>query len=242
MSENIESVPQVSDVTEDTAHAGYFKNVHKIGRIFCTLLVFANALPVFLVWAFYGIFPPLNQVLPGLFVVWGILLPFFLTEGWMYYGVLGVAGNYMQWAGNSSNFRVPVVAVAQDVIGTKTGSMQYEIVGNIAASTSIFFSVSFILIGALLGNLLITNLPPWVMKAFAYAIPCVFGALIAQFSIRGPKYAIPIVVIFYLLVTFTHLVSWQRILLMIVIVLPIMWFAYKKLGIYWISKEGGGED
>ncbi|MCE5208329.1 MAG: hypothetical protein LLG42_08460 [Chloroflexi bacterium] len=242
MSENIESVPQASDVTADAAHAEYFKNVHKIGRIFCTLLIFANALPVFLVWAFYGIFPPLNQVLPALFVMWGILLPFFLTEGWMYYGVLGVAGNYMQWAGNSSNFRVPVVAVAQEVVGTKTGSMKYEIVGNIAASTSIFFSVAFILAGALLGNLLIANLPPWVLKAFAYAIPCVFGALVAQFSMRGPKYAIPIILIMYLLVSFTGLVSWQRIVLMIIVILPLMWFAYKKKGIYWVTKEGGGED
>ena len=226
----------------ELGHNGYFKNVHTIGRIFTTLMIFANALPVFLVWAFYGIFPNMAEVLPALFVVWGILLPFFLTEGWMYYSVVGVAGNYMSWAGNSSNFRVPVVAVAQEVLGAKPGSMEAEIIGNIAAGTSIFFSVVFILLGALLGNALMAILPAWVLAAFDFAIPCIFGALIAQFSMRGPVYAVPIIIASDLLVAFTGMASWMRLLIMLVVFLPLMWFGYKKLGLYFVTEANGSED
>ena len=239
MSVNTETV---NEIPQEANHQGYFKKVHSLGRLFSTLMILANALPVFLVWAFYGIFPNMSNVLPALFVVWGILLPFFLTEGWMYYAVVGVAGNYMAWAGNSSNFRVPVVAVAQEVVKAKPGSMEAEIVGNIAAGTSIFFSVLFILLGALVGNWLMSILPAWVLGAFNYAIPCIFGALIAQFSLRGPKYAIPIILVAYILVAFTGMESWQRLLLMLIVFLPLMWFAYKKLGWYFVSGDTGGKD
>lgn len=236
-----ESSTPVTDIAK-SGDQTYFRKVHTIGRIFTTLMIFANALPVFLVWAFYGIFPDLSKVIPGLLVVWGLLLPLFLTEGWMYYTLVGVAANYMSWAGNSSNFRVPVIAVAQEVIGTKPGTMEAEIVGNIAGGTSIFFSVFFILLGALLGNAVMQNLPPWVTGAFAFAIPCIFGALIAQFAMRGPKYALFIVPIAFLLVTLTKLASWQRLLLMLVTIMPLMWLAYKKLGWYWVAGTTTGDE
>jgi len=228
----------VSASVAETEHAEYYGKVHTIGRVFSTLMIFANVLPVILVWAFYGIFPDLAKVLPALFVVYGILLPFFLTEGWMYYGVLGLAGTYMGWAGNVGNFRIPAASVAQDVMKTKPGSIQSEVVGNIAISTSTYFSVAFILVGALLGNALIQNMPAWMMAAFNYALPCIFGALIAQFSLKGPKYAIPIVLLCYLLIIlFPKSASWMRVLAMLVTVLPLAYFGYKKFGIFWVSQS-----
>ncbi len=232
MSANVEAL---QDTAAGSSHTAYFRSVHRIGRIFTILMIFANVLPVILVWAVHGIFPELGKIIPGLLVVWGILLPFFLTEGWMYYGIVGAAGNYMAWAGNISNMRVPVSSVAQDVMKTKPGSMEAEIVGNIAISTSIPFSALFVLLGAVLGNILVANLPPSIQAAFNYAIPCIFGALIAQFGLKGPKYAIPIVLISYaLMLLFPTSASWQRILPMLIVVLPLAWFAYKKLGWYFV--------
>jgi hypothetical protein len=239
MSTNVAVIPTTTEGIIEASHGDYFKKVHIIGRIFSILMIFANVLPVILVWAVNGIFPDLGEILPALFVVWGLLLPFFLTEGWMYYGVLGCAGNYMQWAGNSGNMRIPVCSVAQDVMKTKPGSIESEIVGNVAIGTSIPFSALCILFGALVGNVLIANLPPSIQPAFNYAIPCIYGALVAQFSLKGPRYAVPIVLIAYaLIMIFPSLASWQRILGMMMIIIPLMWFAYKKLGWYFVLSTG----
>lgn len=234
MSTISQAVPATAAETE---HAEYYSKVHLIGRVFSTLMLFANVLPVILVWAFYGIFPDLEKVIPAVLVVYGILLPFFLTEGWMYYGVIGLAGTYMGWAGNVGNFRIPAASVAQDVMKTKPGSIESEVVGNIAISTSTYFSVAFILAGALLGNALIQNLPAWMQAAFAYALPCIFGALIAQFSMKGPKYALIIVPLAFLLILlFPTSASWQRVLGMLIIILPLAYFAFKRMGIFWVSQ------
>jgi hypothetical protein len=239
MSIHVTAIHTTAEAVSEESHAGYFKKVHIIGRIFSILMIFANVLPVILIWAVHGIFPDMGKVLPALFVVWGLLLPFFLTEGWMYYGILGCAGNYMQWAGNSGNMRIPVCSVAQDVMKTKPGSIESEIVGNVAIGTSIPFSALCILLGAFIGNVLIANSPPSIQSAFNYAIPCIYGALIAQFSLKGPKYAVPIVLLAYVLIMiFPKSASWQRILGMLIIIIPAMWFAYKKLGWYFVSGAG----
>lgn len=238
MSAQVASSPGAA---EGVSHEGYYKRVHTIGRITSVLMILANVLPVILVGVIYGIWPDLAKVMPALGIVWGILLPFFLTEGWMYFPVVGVAGNYMAVAGNIGNMRIPAASVAQDVMGTEPGSIEAEIVGNIAISTSIFFSIAFILAGALLGNVMVQNLPAWMQSAFGYAIPCIFGALIAQFSLKGPKYALIIVPIAYLVVYFAPFIvgknvqTWHRVLPMLVVLLPLAWFAYKKLGIYWVA-------
>ncbi|MDY7039313.1 MAG: hypothetical protein SVX38_00440 [Chloroflexota bacterium] len=222
---------------EEILQKEYFPSVHRIGRIFCALLFVANALPIGLVFLWYGVTPNMQAALMAVGIAAVVLLPFYLTEGWMYFPVVGVAGNYMQWAGNTSNCRVPCAAVAQEVLGVKEGTPESEIVGNIAVGTSIVVNAVFVLVGSLLGLFLMNFLPPSVKGAFTLALPAIFGAIYAQFLLRGPLYAIAVVVLALLLHGLTGLPSWSIMLILMVIMLTASILLYKRGGKIYLKEE-----
>ncbi|RLF63804.1 MAG: hypothetical protein DRN33_03405 [Thermoplasmata archaeon] len=222
---------------EEILQKEYFPYVHRIGRIFCTLLFIANVLPVGLVFLLYGVGPDMKAALTALGMAAMILLPFYLTEGWMYFPVLGIAGNYMQWAGNTSNCRVPCAAVALEVLDVKEGTPESEIIGNIAVGTSIVVNAAFVLVGSLIGALLMTVLPVSVKGAFALALPAIFGAIYAQFLLRGPVYAVAVLVLALLLHGLTDLPNWGVMLVLMVIMLTASILLYKWGGKFYLKEE-----
>jgi len=221
---------------EEILRREYFPYVHKIGRLFCILLFFANVLPLILIYLFYGIAPDARAALTGLGMAAMILLPFYLTEGWMYFSVLGIAGNYMQWAGNTSNCRIPCASVAQEVVGVKEGTPEGEIIANIAVGTSIVVNALFVLAGALLGNVLMAIVPPSVKAAFNLALPAIFGAIYAQFTLRGPQYAAFVMALALLLQYLKVLPNWGVLLVLMVVSLGTSLLAYRRYGKYYIRK------
>jgi len=222
---------------EEILQKEYFPYVHRIGRIFCSLLLVGNALPVGLVFLFYGVAPNMKAALAALGMIVMLLLPFYLTEGWMYFPVVGIAGNYMQWAGNTSNCRLPCAAVAQEVLGVKEGTPESEIIGNVAVGTSIVVNAAFVLVGALLGALLMKVLPVSVKSAFTLAVPAIFGAIYAQFLLRGPVYAIAGIVLALLLHGLTDLPNWGVLLILMGVMITGSILLYKVGGKLYLKEE-----
>lgn len=207
----------------------YYPYIHKVGITFSLLLVFFNILPVILVLLVYGL--PFNW--KAAVTAWGLivmlLIPFYLTEPWMYYAVLGTAGNYMQWAGDVSNCRLPCASVTQSVLGVKEGTPDGEIAANIAVATSIWTSILIILAASVggFGIVWLANTYPFVKAAFGLILPAIFGAIYAQFSLRNPTYggillALGIVLVWY---AFAY---WQRLVIMYIVGLGLAYIFYKK--------------
>jgi len=207
----------------------YYPYVHKVGRVFCTALIFCNILPVILVGLVYGLVLDWKATLAAWGMIAMLLIPFYVTEPWMYYAVLGTAGNYMQWAGNTSNCRLPCAAITQSVMGVKEGTPDGEIIANIAVATSIVVNMLIVLAASVAGFGLVwlAQTYPFIKAAFDNILPAIFGAIYAQFSLRNPAYGAMLLAIGIALVWF-GLPYWQRLLIMYVVGLGVAFSVYKK--------------
>ncbi len=118
-------------------------------------------------------------------------MPLWFIEPVTYFLVLGVCGTYISFlAGNISNFRLPVSAVAQQVAQVEEGSTEGEIVSTLAiAATQVMITLSA-LAGAIFVSAIVGVLPATVVAAFDWLLPSIWGALVVQFGLRNWRYAV----------------------------------------------------
>lgn len=197
-------------------------------------------LPSLWLYLQYGVFPPIHGILVGMGLALTYAVPFWIVEPISYYPTLGDAATYMSFlAGNISNMRVPCAAVAQEVAGVEEGTRKGELIATVGIAVSIWLSILAVLIGAIAMNGLLKLFPPWWQIAFkSYLLPAVFGAVFAQFAMRGFKYA-PVALILPIIMLLLKWPSWLVIVLTIVGTVLFGRLTYKK-GITTIE-EGEGK-
>ena len=171
----------------------YLAPVHRIGIITSLAISAAMFLPAILLYLIYGVAAPWDAILVGMGLALTYLAPFAVIEPISYYPIYGDAGNYMSMtAGNIANLRLPCAAVAQTVAGVPEGTRKGAAVGAIGIAVSVFTGVVGVLIGAIFGGAVISELPVWLAEAFkTYLLPAVWGAVLGQFALRGLYYIIP---------------------------------------------------
>ena len=148
----------------------------------------------------------------------------------------GDRGTYISFlAGNISNMRLPVSAVAQEAAGVREGSPEGEIIGGIGISVSQVMLTIAVLAGAVVVTLIIDVLPKNIKGAFDFLLPCLWGAIVGQFALRAPQYAIVALIVGVPLVMFSGLPDWTQIPVMVfgLAILAILLF---KRGI-WVPKK-----
>jgi hypothetical protein len=211
----------------------YFPYIHRVGITGLAVAVFLNFLPVIVIYLVYGVIVSWDAAVKACTPVMILLLPAYLMECWMYYPTLGTGGNYEQWAGNTSNCRLPSTSIALDVLKVKPGTPEAEIVGNIAVGVSVWVNMTLVFIGCLLGTL-IGLLPPFVQTAFIWVLPAIFGAIYGQFLLKSPLYAL--INLGLALVIYAAFPVWAAentyivLLIIMAIVVPIMIAIYKRTG------------
>ena len=99
--------------------------------------------PVYLM-VFYGLPAEWGPIMQGAASVWSFSAPFWFIEPVSYFLILGTCGTYISFlAGNISNFRLPVSAVAQEVAGVQQGSHEGEVISTIAiTATQVMMTIS----------------------------------------------------------------------------------------------------
>lgn len=132
---------------------------------------------------------------PGMGPILGAILTLAGMEGWswfveptLYFPMLGVTGTYMSYvAGNISNMRIPAATAAQKAVNAEVGTLRSEIAGvfGIIASIAINFIVLFTVI--FFGDALIRILPTIIQQSFDYALPAVYGTVVALLFSRIKK-------------------------------------------------------
>ena len=166
--------------TVDVELQAYTKNLHRIGTTCMMVLLTLTFLPSLYVFLILGEFPGWGALAGTLAALAGQEVATWIMEPVMYFPMIGVAGSYICFtAGNITNMRIPCALASQAAVGATSGTPK----GDAAAVFGMVGSVvvNFIALGIVIvfGNWLLSILPEGVKVAFNYAMPAVFGSLIA---------------------------------------------------------------
>lgn len=187
----------------------------------------------------HDLFPPLAILAKAMIAIWSFSAIIMIIEPIVYYPILGFGGTYMGFlVGNILNLRVPVSATAQQVVGTKEGSPEAEIVSTLAIAGSIIANEAVLIIGILaflptIGEIQQTG--GAMSIALGQVLPALFGALGGVFLFRVPKLAAtPLAVGFALALISDSLPLAAVIPPMVIISILAARFLYKK---GWVSGD-----
>jgi len=179
------------DLIFQSRFIGPVKNVGMITMIIGGVCLF---IPGLYLYIFHGIIPPFWKMVSAIVAVWSFMAIMAVVEPIVYYPVLGFGGTYMSFlVGNVLNLRVPVSATAQQVVGTKEGTPEAEIVSTLGIAGSVIGSQLVMIVGVLAFLPFITALEGTgsaVKVALDQVLPALFGALGGVFLFRVPKLGI----------------------------------------------------
>ncbi|KUK66591.1 MAG: Uncharacterized protein XD85_0113 [Parcubacteria bacterium 34_609] len=171
---------------ENVYEKEFIPQVKKWGPLLLIIGMPLTFIPAIYVWWAYNIIPSGSQIMAGFGLAVAVLWAVYIVEPISYYPILGMPGVYMMClAGNISNLRLPCAAVAQETAGVTFGTKEGSIIATLAMSTSMLVSTIIIFLGALGAAVVLNHLPPFVLHAFNYILPAIFGAIFGQFLIKG---------------------------------------------------------
>ena len=155
--------------------------IHRNGRGTMLAAVICLFLPGLYLAMFQGLVPDPGTLLGALFAVWAIFVVIGLIEPVVYYPMLGFGGTYMSFlVGNVLNLRVPVAMTAQEVVGTRPGTPEAEVVSTLGIAGSLISSQLVLIVGMLAFLPFLDGLKgsgSSLVLALDQVLPALFGAL-----------------------------------------------------------------
>lgn len=197
---------------EEIMRKEYAPKAHRGGLIFSLIHILIFFLPPLYIMFYFNIPVDWTAVGKGTVAVLGFSAPFWFIEPISYFLVLGIAGTYISFlAGNISNFRLPVSAVAQEVAGVREGSHEGEIVSTLAiVATQIMLTLAA-LSGAIFVTIVVKYLPKSFVAAFDWLLPSIWGAIVIQFALRKWQYAVVAILVSIYVDIYSPLPTWSHV-------------------------------
>lgn len=188
----------------------YNKRTHTFGKIGLSIgLILLLASPFAMGWSLNAM-PDLSAFGKGFAQIAIIYIPSCVVEFLIYTPMLGAGGSYLGFiTGNLINMKIPCALNAKDIVGTKTGTPENEIISTLAIATSSLVTTVVIALGVLL----IIPLRPvlesdLLQPAFNNVVPALFGAMAFKYFRKSKKIvAIPLVLMTVLFICFPALIS-----------------------------------
>lgn len=168
--------------------------VEETGRYTLLAAVACLFVPGLYLLIFHGLFPPTGPLIRSLIGIWSFAIVFSIVEPIIYFSLMGLGGTYMAFlSGNLLNLRFPIAVTTQEVVGTKEGSPEGEIISTIGVAGSLLASQVVLTVGVLifrpfLGGLDEAGTPAAV--ALDHVLPALFGALAGMFLFKSMKLGI----------------------------------------------------
>jgi hypothetical protein len=214
---------------EAILRAEYFPRAHRIGLVTSLIHVAVFFLPPLYLVVVHGLPTDWSKVLEGAAATWSVSMPVWFIEPVSYFLVLGVCGTYIGFlAGNISNFRLPVSAVAQEVAQVEEGSHEGEIISTLAmAATQLMITVSALL-GALFVGAIVGALPAQVVAAFDWLLPSIWGAIVVQFGLRSWRHGVVAVAASVLVVGYSGLPTWSHTAILVVVMVALALVTHRR--------------
>ena len=229
-----ESAPSARSPLSETekeaiVRAEYFPAAHRIGLITSLVHVIILFLPPMYLTVFYGLPTDWSRIMQGTLATWSVSMPFWFIEPVSYFLILGVCGTYISFlAGNISNFRLPVSAVAQDVAQVREGSHEGEIISTLAITATQMMLTLSALTSAIFVSAIVGLLPVSVVSAFDWLLPSIWGAIVVQFGLRNWRYAVVAVIASTIVVIYSGLPAWSHVPILVVLMVAVALFTHNR--------------
>ena len=188
--------------TERKAYLEQFnRRTHVLGRIVSAITLVLLVGAPFLIGTFLGAMPDMGAVAKGFLSVGLVWTVSSVAEFLIYTPMLGAGGGYLAFiTGNLINMKIPCAVNARDIVGTKTGTAENEIISTLSIATSSLVTIVVLALGvALLVPLQPVLQSPVLQPAFANVVPALFGAIAYQFFRKNVQVAVAPLVVMSLL-------------------------------------------
>ena len=179
--------------TERKAYLEQFnRRTHVLGRIVSAITLVLLVGAPFLIGTFLGAMPDMGAVAKGFLSVGLVWTVSSVAEFLIYTPMLGTGGGYLAFiTGNLINMKIPCAVNARDIVGTKTGTAENEIISTLSIATSSLVTIVVLALGvALLVPLQPVLQSPVLQPAFANVVPALFGAMAYQYFRKNIRVAI----------------------------------------------------
>lgn len=188
--------------TERKAYLEQFnRQTHVLGRIVSAITLVLLVGAPFLIGTFLGAMPDMGAVAKGFLSVGLVWTVSSVAEFLIYTPMLGAGGGYLAFiTGNLINMKIPCAVNARDIVGTKTGTAENEIISTLSIATSSLVTIVVLALGvALLVPLQPVLQSPVLQPAFANVVPALFGAMAYQYFRKNVQVAVAPLVVMSLL-------------------------------------------
>ena len=188
--------------TERKAYLEQFnRRTHVLGRIVSAITLVLLVGAPFLIGTFRGAMPDMGAVAKGFLSVGLVWTVSSVAEFLIYTPMLGAGGGYLAFiTGNLINMKIPCAVNARDIVGTKTGTAENEIISTLSIATSSLVTIVVLALGvALLVPLQPVLQSPVLQPAFANVVPALFGAMAYQYFRKNVQVAVAPLVVMSLL-------------------------------------------
>lgn len=188
--------------TERKAYLEQFnRRTHVLGRIVSAITLVLLVGAPFLIGTFLGAMPDMGAVTKGFLSVGLVWTVSSVAEFLIYTPMLGAGGGYLAFiTGNLINMKIPCAVNARDIVGTKTGTAENEIISTLSIATSSLVTIVVLALGvALLVPLQPVLQSPVLQPAFANVVPALFGAMAYQYFRKNVQVAVAPLVVMSLL-------------------------------------------
>lgn len=177
------------------------RRMHVIGRIVSAVTLVLLVGAPFLIGTFLGAMPDMGAVAKGFLSVGLVWTVSSVAEFLIYTPMLGAGGGYLAFiTGNLINMKIPCAVNARDIVGTKTGTAENEIISTLSIATSSLVTIVVLALGvALLVPLQPVLQSPVLQPAFANVVPALFGAMAYQYFRKNVQVAVAPLVVMSLL-------------------------------------------
>ena len=178
--------------TERKAYLEQFnRRTHVLGRIVSAITLMLLVGAPFLIGTFLGAMPDMGAVAKGFLSVGLVWTVSSVAEFLIYTPMLGAGGGYLAFiTGNLINMKIPCAVNARDIVGTKTGTAENEIISTLSIATSSLVTIVVLALGvALLVPLQPVLQSPVLQPAFANVVPALFGAMAYKYFRGNMKIA-----------------------------------------------------
>lgn len=211
----------------------YNERTHLFGRIGLWIGIVMLIGAPFVMGISLDAMPNLSAFGKGLAQIAIIYIPSCIVEFLIYTPMLGAGGSYLAFiTGNLINMKIPCALNARDIVGTKAGTTENEIVSTLSIATSSLVTTVVIAIGVLLITPLRPVLEaPALQPAFNNVVPALFGAMAYNYFRKGKKLvAIPLVVMTVLFICVPSLIGSVGFLMLLsgAIAIGHAWMLFKK--------------
>lgn len=138
--------------TERKAYLEQFnRRTHVLGRIVSAITLVLLVGAPFLIGTFLGAMPDMGAVAKGFLSVGLVWTVSSVAEFLIYTPMLGAGGGYLAFiTGNLINMKIPCAVNARDIVGTKTGTAENEIISTLSIATSSLVTIGVLALGVAL--------------------------------------------------------------------------------------------